>query len=70
MIVQYCKKIGLTNEDVVANVGFDVVITTSKGSIYKGNINFQTPVGNLVEKASCEKVIEDFSNVVFKRVKD
>lgn len=64
------QKIGLTNEDVVANVGFDVVITTSKGSIYKGNINFQTPVGNLVEKASCEKVIEDFSNVVFKRVKD
>ena len=51
-------------------ISFDLLIKTSKNISYKGNIKLQTPVGNLAENASGEKVIEDFNNVVFKRVKE
>lgn len=64
------KKIGLSLDDLKADLSFDILITTSENIVYKGSINFQTPVGNIVEEGSSEKIIEDFSNVVFKRVKE
>ncbi len=64
------QKVGLSVENLNTEISFDVLIRTSKNVVYKGNINLQTPVGNLNENASGEKVIEDFSNVVFKRVKE
>jgi len=64
------QKIGLTSEDLKADVNVVITIKTNKNNYFRGNIEFQTPVGNLMEKSSCEKVIEDFSNIVFKRVKE
>ena len=64
------QKIGLDVQKLNTEIGFDLLIKTSKNISYKGNIKLQTPVGNLSENASSEKVIEDFNNVVFKRVKE
>ena len=64
------KRIGLSLDDLKTDLSFDILITTSENIVYKGNINLQTPVGNIVEEGSSEKIIEDFSSVVFKRVKE
>ena len=64
------QKIGLDVQKLNTEIGFDLLIKTSKNISYKGNIKLQTPVGNLAENPSGEKVIEDFNNVVFKRVKE
>lgn len=64
------QKVGLDVQKLNTEISFDLLIKTSKNISYKGNIKLQTPVGNLSENASGEKVIEDFNNVVFKRVKE
>ena len=64
------QKVGLDVQKLNTEISFDLLIKTSKNISYKGNIKLQTPVGNLAENPSGEKVIEDFNNVVFKRVKE
>ncbi len=64
------QKVGLDVQNLNTEISFDLLIKTSKNISYKGNIKLQTPVGNLAENPSGEKVIEDFNNVVFKRVKE
>ena len=64
------QKVGLDVQNLNTEIIFDLLIKTSKNISYKGNIKLQTPVGNLAENPSGEKVIEDFNNVVFKRVKE
>ena len=60
------QKVGLDVQKLNTEISFDLLIKTSKNISYKGNIKLQTPVGNLSENASGEKVIED----LFKRVKE
>lgn len=63
------NKLGIKNEDIAVNLSFDIAIQTNDNVIYKGNVNVQTPVGDLIKEGSTNEEITDFENVVFKRVK-
>lgn len=62
------NKVGITNEKINYNIKFDIVIETSRGIKYKGNIEVELPKGNILEdgKGSLEKT--DFDDVIFKRI--
>ena len=61
-------KLGVTVDDIKFNVSFDIIITTSDNINYKGTINLDMPVGDVVVEGASNKEITDFSNVIFKRV--
>ena len=65
------SNLGITDiQKLQFNVSFDVTIKTSKNISYNGNISLDMPVENLITEGSVSKEITDFSNVVFKRIKD
>ena len=51
------------------NLSFDIAIQTNNNVTYKGNINVDTPAGDLTTEGSSNTEITNFDNVVFKRVK-
>lgn len=64
------KKIGLTMDDLKAKLSFDFTINLDSGKSFKGTITIDIPVGDIIENATTNLEITDFSNVVFKRVKN
>ena len=60
--------IGINLEDIKYNVSFDVIIKTSKDVSYKGTINMDMPVDNVLTEKDSNKEITDFSDVIFKRI--
>ena len=55
-------------EELKFTLGFDIVIVTSDDISYKGTINLEMPVDNVIEQGSSSVELTDFSNVVFKRI--
>ena len=65
------SNLGITDiQKLQFNVSFDVTIKTSKNINYNGNISLDMPVENLITEGNVSREITDFSNVVFKRIKD
>ena len=64
------KKTDLTMEDLKGTLNFDITINLNSGKSFKGTISIQLPVGDIIENATVNTEITDFSNVVFKRVKN
>lgn len=62
------SNLGITIDQIKYKVAFDVIITTSENVSFKGTINLDMPVEDVIEKGSSSKEVTDFSNVVFKRV--
>ena len=60
------KRINLTNEDILFDVSFDLVITVQNAS-YRGNVSLQLPCGNILEEGTSSLEKNDFSDVIFKR---
>ena len=63
------NKVGITNDKIKMNLSFDIAIQTNNNVTYKGNINVDTPAGDLTTEGSSNTEITNFDNVVFKRVK-
>ena len=63
-------KLGISIDSIKFNVSFDIIITTNKDVNYKGTINLEMPVETIITEGNSSKEITDFSDVVFKRVKD
>ena len=61
------KKAGINEEDLQLNLKFDIVIEVSSGIKYKSTLEYKLPVEKFEESSSKTKVIEDFSNTIFKR---
>ncbi len=65
------SNLGITDiEKLKFNVSFDVTIKTSKNISYNGNINLDMPAPNIITEGNSNIEITDFSNVIFKRIKD
>ena len=62
------SNLGVISSEIEFNVSFDVIIKTSENISFKGTINLNMPVENVIEEGSSSKEIVDFSNVVFKRI--
>ncbi len=60
------NNIGITEEEIVFDVSFDLVITVDNCS-YRANLNMELPCGNIVEEGTSSIEETDMSDVVFKR---
>lgn len=61
------EKAEISEESLKFKVIMDIIIETSSGVRYKSTLEYDLPVGSFEESGSNTKVIEDFSDVIFKR---
>lgn len=64
------KKANVKEEDLKANLSFNLMIQTESGKEYKANIPLDMPVTGVVEKGTSSIEITDLDNIVFKRTKN
>lgn len=62
------EKIGISEEDIKLQISFDIIIETNDGVRYKGNIILDMPGDNLIQDGKSTIEINDFENIVFKRI--
>lgn len=62
------SNLGVNLEELKFTLEFDIVIVTNDDISYKGTINLEMPVNNVIEQGSSSIELTDFSNVVFKRI--
>ena len=62
------SNLGINVSDILFDMSFDVIITTSENISFKGTIRLDMPIETVGEEGSSSKEITDFSNVVFKRI--
>lgn len=62
------KNIGINNvEEIKGNVNFDITIALKSGVIYKGTINLELPVGDILQEGISYLEKTDLKDVIFKR---
>ncbi len=64
------KKTDITLEELKGTLTFDITINLDSGKSFKSNVKLDLPAGDILENASTNKEITDFSDIVFKRVKN
>lgn len=64
------KKANLTIDDIKCNLSFDITIKLESGKEYKGTVNLELPVGNVIDEGTGKAEITDLTDVVFKRIKN
>ena len=57
----------IKEEDINFVLNFDIIITTSENVRFKGNLNLELPVKNIVEEGTSNTEITNFEDVIFKR---
>ena len=62
------EKIGVTEQDIKLQMSFDIIIETEDGIKYKGTIVIDMPGENLIQEGKSTIEINNFENVVFKRI--
>lgn len=62
------EKVGIVQEDIKLQFSFDIIVETNEDIKYKGTIILDMPGENLGEEGKSKIEINDFSNVVFKRI--
>ena len=62
------QKTKITNEQLQSKITMDLLIELVSGTIYKGTITIDTPVGDIVTEGTGSLEITNFDDVVFKRV--
>lgn len=64
------KKASITEEDLKANITFDLTIKIESGKEYKANIALNMPVQGVIEQGTVSSEIIDLKDVIFKRTKN
>lgn len=64
------NKTNVTEEELKANLNFDIVIKTNLGKEYKSTIFLEMPVEGVVERGTTSKEFTDVSQFIFKRIKN
>ena len=64
------KKAGITLEDLMEKLTFDITINLHSGKSYKAEIKLDLPAGDILEQATANTEITDLSDVAFKRIKN
>lgn len=58
----------IKEEELKCKVNFDIIIETTDGVSYKGNVSLDIPVEGFIEKGTASIEITDTSNIIFKRL--
>lgn len=61
------SKLNLTQEDISMKLSFDVIIETSSKKKFKATLNFDLPIGNIIENGMAVLNKENLNDIVFKR---
>lgn len=61
------EKAKISEESLKFKIYFDLIIETTAGVKYKTTLNYEMPIDTFKESGTNTRVIEDFSNVIFKR---
>ena len=61
------EKAKIPEENLKFNISFDLVIEITSGVKYKSTLNYDLPTNSFKDSGTNTKVIEDFSNIIFKR---
>lgn len=64
------KKSNISEDELKANIKFDVTISTQDGKEYKSNVSLDLPIEGILEKGTTSKEITDLKDVIFKRTKN
>ena len=59
-----------TLKGICLNLSFDITISLENGKQYKGTVTIELTVGNIIDEGTGKLEITDFSNVIFKRIKN
>lgn len=62
------EKIGVTEQDIKLQISFDIIIEVDSGIKYKGTIVVDMPGENLIQDGKSTIEINNFDNVIFKRI--
>lgn len=71
--IDYSKLLQLTNvtkEDIETMLTFDMRIKLTTGRIYQTNISINIPIEEIIEKGTVGTEINNFDNLVFKRIEN
>lgn len=60
-------KAGITNEELIFNLSFDLAIELKSGKCYKAKIELEMPKGNLTQEGTTNAQISGKEELVFKR---
>ena len=63
----FLKELGISEDDLVYNISFDFVIETADGVKYRTTLNYDLPVDKFGNSNSKSRIINDFSDLIFKR---
>ena len=61
------KGMNITNEELNAEISFDVILELTSGIKYKAKVKVEVPCGNIVEEGMCKKEINSTDDIIFKR---
>lgn len=61
------SKLNLTNEDISFKISFDVIIETLSDKKFKSTIQFDLPIGNIIEEGRAFLDKNNLDDIVFKR---
>ena len=62
------EKIGVTEQDIKLQISFDIIIEINSGIKYKGTIVLDMPGEDLIQDGKSTIEINNFENVIFKRI--
>ena len=62
------KEIGLTNEDMLFSISFDLIITLDNNVSFQGTFNLDLPVGDIINEDEPHLELTDFNDIIFKRL--
>ena len=65
--MELLKKVGISNEELKADIKFDLIIEFEDENKYKTNIELQLPAGDVVSKGTSSAEIIDLDNIIFKK---
>lgn len=62
------SNLGVSLEEIMLTLNFDIVITTNENVSYKGTISLDMPTSEIIDQGASKIEVTDFSNVIFKRI--
>ena len=67
---QLLKLTNITQEDLQANLTFDIIINLNSGKKYQAPISFDIPTDEIIEKGTVGIDKTDLDNIIFKRIEN
>lgn len=62
------NKVGINEDEIKYEINFDIIVEMESSKKYKSSINLNLPLDNLLQKGTIQMEVQDFSNIIFKRV--